>query len=135
MFLLWVPFWACLGVPGGSKKGFLLFFLGLFFFLVACSCCCGSLFGLVLGPRASFLLLFSAPALSGSCFFFCCFLFLFCPRGGASCCSFFPLSFWGLCFVCFSFIFGVFFCRFFFSKGLVLDVGLFWGLFWDPGGL
>ena len=48
---MWVPFWACFGVPGGSKKGFLLFFLGLFFG-GACSFC-GSLFGLVLGPRGA----------------------------------------------------------------------------------
>ena len=32
VFLLWVLFWACFGAPGGSKKGFLLFFFGLFFF-------------------------------------------------------------------------------------------------------
>ena len=52
MFLLWVPFWACFGVTGGSKKGFLLFFLGGFF-LGGRVLVVGPFLGLFLGSRGA----------------------------------------------------------------------------------
>ena len=114
VFLLWVPFWACFGAPGGSKKGFLLFFfLGGLFFVVAG----------VHVPR--FLLSFLSSLFLGLVFlhFFGVFLFLFCPRGGASCCSFFSLFFWGLFLFVFLLFWGVF--RFFFAGGMFVFASLF----------
>ena len=112
-----------LGSRGALRKDFFCFFFGGAFFLGACSCC-GSFcffFGLVfLGPRGAlrkdffffflgglffvvagvhvprFCSLFCLRSFWGFSFFLRFFLFLFCPRGGASCCSFFSLFFWGL---------------------------------------
>ena len=112
-----------LGPRGALRKDFFcFFFLGAFF------CCCW-------GACSSFLLLFSVPALSGSCFssFFEVFCSFFALGAGRRAVLFSPSSF-GLVFVCFSLFLG-FFRRFFFSKGFVLVVGPFLGLFWDPGGL
>ena len=99
-----------LGPRGALRKDFFCFFFGGAFF-----CCCW-------GACSSFLLLFSVPALSGSCFssFFWCFLFLFCPRGGASCCSFFSLFFWGLFLFVFLLFFGGFLSFFLLLRGLFL---------------
>ena len=49
MFFLWVPFWACFGAPGGSKKGFLLFFLS-FFLVEGRVLVVGPFLGLFWGP-------------------------------------------------------------------------------------
>ena len=92
-------------------------------------CCCW-------GACSSFLLLFSVPALSGSCFssFFFVVFCSFLPSGRGVVLFFFPPLLLGLVFVCFFLFLGVF-SSFFFSKGLVLFVGPFLGLFWGPGGL
>ena len=77
------PFWACFGAPGGSKKGFLLFFFGAFFFgggvfflwvpFWAC-------FGAPGGSKKGFLLFFLGLFFWGAC----------------SCCGSFVLGlFWG----------------------------------------
>ena len=121
VFLLWVPFWACFGVPGGCKKGFLLFFFGAFFVLLLG--CMFLVFASLFCPRSFWVFVFLLFV------FFCSFFAL---GAGRLAVLFSPSSF-GACFCLFFFYFWWFFRRFFFSKGLVLFVGPFLGLFWGPG--
>ena len=125
MFLLWVPFWVLvLGVPGGSKKGFLLFFFfgGGFFFVVAG----------VHVPRFCFS--FLSPLFLGLVFllFFLGFFVPFLPSGRGVVLFFFLPLLLGLVFVCFSFIFGWFFVVFSSLRGVFLLWVPFWACFGIP---
>ena len=105
------------GVTEALRKDFFCFFFGFFFFVA----------GVV--PRFCFSFF---PALSGSCFSF--FGLPFLPSGRGVVLFFFLPLLLGFLFFVFLLFLG-FFRRFFFSKGLVLVVGPFLGLFWGPGGL
>ena len=144
-----------LGPRGALRKDFFCFFLGLFFW-GACSYF-GSLFGLVLGPWGAlrkdffcfflgffcvvagvhvprFCFSFQSPLFLGLVFlFFGVFCSFFALGAGRRAVLFSPSSF-GACF-CFFFLILVNFSSFFFSKGRVLVVGPFLGLFWGSGGL
>ena len=97
-----------LGSRGALRKDFFCFFFWGAFFL----CCCW-------GACSSFLLLFSVPALSGSCFssFFGFFL-PFLPLGRGVVLFFFLPFLLGFLFVRFSFIFWWFFVVFSSLRGL-----------------
>ena len=114
-------FW---GSWGALRKDFFCFFLGFFLLLLGCMFL---VFASLFCPRSFRVLFFF--------FFFLSFFVPFLPSELGVVLFFFPPLFLGLVFRLFFFYFFGFFCRFFFSKGLVLFVGLFLGLFWYPGGL